>query len=89
MAQQELRNQYEDKANKQDFKKALHIIGKIAVFGFAIIAGIVISIRLSHLCLPGKWQWLDKGQIENIDHLFFSGAIGGFIANYYKKMGDH
>jgi len=57
----------------------------------SVIAITVISIRLVHLVLPSSTehfylrQWLTSDQIQGIDKLFFSGAIGGFIGGYFKK----
>lgn len=60
--------------------------------GFIIIASSIaigtIAIRLLHFALPEKNQWLTVQQIQGIDKLFFSGAIGGFIGSYFKKANN-
>lgn len=54
----------------------------------SVVATGVISIRLAHLALPDKWHWLTNEQLQGIDKLFFSGAIGALIVSHFKKSQD-
>jgi len=47
---------------------------------------VVFLIRVVHFILPGHWAWLTDLQIQGIDKLIFSGAIGGFIGRYLNKV---
>jgi hypothetical protein len=46
----------------------------------------IFIIRLSHLVLPDRLQWMSGEQIQGIDKLLFSGAIGGFVGRYFDKF---
>ena len=82
IARKELQNKY------GELNRTKNVLNWVFI-GFIIIASaiaiITISLRLGHLALPEKWQWLTSDQIQGIDKLFFSGAIGGFIGSYFKK----
>ncbi len=53
--------------------------------GFSLLA-LVFMIRVIHFILPSPFQWLDATQIQGIDKLIFSGAIGGFVGRYFKRF---
>lgn len=87
-AQKEQREVFSDHRRKERVRNTLNwiFIGFISITG--VIAVSVISIRLAHLVLPQKNQWLSNDQVQVIDKVFFSGAIGGFLATYYKKVNE-
>lgn len=63
------------------------------VFVWLIWAGFlgffaVLMIRMAHLILPQHLQWLTPDQIQNIDKIIFSGAIGGFVGRYFKRYDE-
>jgi len=93
---------YNDKIAKKERQKKFdelnrserikNVLNWVFVY-FIIIASSVaigtVAMRLVHLALPANLQWLTTEQIQGIDKLFFSGAIGGFIGSYFKKINDH
>lgn len=87
-AQDELRAKFHDGKRKERVKNVMNWV----FIGFIIVASMiavsVIAIRLIHLVLPAKQQWLTVDQIQGIDKLFFSGAIGGFLVNYFKRTNE-
>ncbi len=85
---------YEHKAfvkkHKRDetTKDHLHYVF-VALIWVAFLAFIaVFFIRVIHFVLPEGWQWLSDEQVQGIDKLIFSGAIGGFIGRYFKKFNE-
>lgn len=44
----------------------------------------VFIIRVAHFVLPSCWRWLNDHDIQGLDKLIFSGAIGGFIGKFYN-----
>jgi len=87
-AKKELTEFFSEHRRKERVKNTLNwiFIGFIIVTAFIAIS--VISIRLIHLVLPANKQWLTNDQVQGIDKLFFSGAIGGFLASYFKKSNE-
>ncbi|MBP7557221.1 MAG: hypothetical protein KA821_13185 [Chitinophagaceae bacterium] len=53
-----------------------------------MVATVGIAIRLLHLILPESNKWLTDEQIQGIDKLFLSGAIGGLLTSYFKKSNE-
>ncbi len=39
-----------------------------------------------HVMAPASWHWLATEQVNQIKSMLFSGAVGGFIAQYFKKV---
>lgn len=77
---------YNDEKRKDGMKTAVHNVFlyfiKFAFGSFVVILG----IRLLHLILPLHCHWLEADQIQGIDKLVFSGAIGGFIGRHLNKI---
>jgi hypothetical protein len=88
LAKQELKAQFGKTNRNEKTKKILHKIFLAFVYCVSIVGIIIVCIRLIHLVINKDFQWLSEEQIQSIDKLFFSGAIGGFIANYVKKASD-
>ena len=86
--------QYEQEAfvkkHKRDEKTKDHLhyvfVALIWVAFLSFIA--VFFIRVLHFVLPDSWQWLSEDQVQGIDKLIFSGAIGGFIGRYFKRFNE-
>lgn len=78
------------KKHKRDEKTKDHMhyvfVALIWVAFLAFIA--VFFIRVIHFVLPEAWQWLSDEQVQGIDKLIFSGAIGGFIGRYFKRFNE-
>jgi len=59
---------------------------------FVVVASVILvgvfAVRMAHLAISPQYQWLTNDQIQSIDKLFFSGAVGGVLANYYKKVNN-
>ena len=67
-------------------KKHVHI-AIIAMLWVTFSAfSIVFLIRIIHLIIPLNYHWLDANQLQGIDKLIFSGAIGGFIGRNLNSM---
>jgi hypothetical protein len=77
---------------KQEFHDAYILLLRVAVMGFIV----VFLIRILHFVLPennaanaGSWKlhgWLTDGQLAAIDRIFFSGAVGAFVARYVRSI---
>jgi hypothetical protein len=87
-AEEEKRANFSDLTRKERVKNVLNWVFIVFIIVASTIAVTVIAIRLVHLILPESNQWLTNEQIQGIDKLFFSGAIGGFIATYFKKSSE-
>ena len=79
---------YGKERRKDKEQQALHYIFLVFVWAISIVGIATIGIRIAHLALPAKFQWLTIEQIQGIDKIFFSGAVGGFIVNYFKKTSE-
>lgn len=88
IAKKELQKKYGELNRSERVKNVLNWVFIIFIVLASTIAIATISVRLVHFALPSKWQWLTVEQIQGIDKLFFSGAIGGFITNYFRKAND-
>lgn len=91
MAKNEDENLYKKNADRRSdrFKTALHRCSIGLIYSVSIVGIIAICIRILHMVMPSDCQWLTVTQIQEIDKLFFSGAIGGFIASYMRRMNDN
>ena len=85
LAKQESKNLYSKTKQQGDLQTAFHRVFIIFIYIVSVIGIFIIAVRLLHLILPSSQQWLTDVQIQAVDKIFFSGAIGGFIANYVKK----
>lgn len=89
IADQELHKTWSRNQREEREKNAIHYGILALIVAVSVVAIITICCRLLHLMLPDRLQWLTETQIQNIDKLFFSGAIGGFVVNYIKKSGNN
>lgn len=71
-------------ARDQDFKATFYFIFKIFVYIASGLLVIVASVRAIHLIIPQCYQWLSEDQLQTIDKLFYSGAIGGILGGYLR-----
>lgn len=85
-ARLEQNEQYNNHKRKESARTNLHkvLVGGlwISFIGFVI----VFAVRVFHFILPHCWEWLTAEQLQGIDKLIFSGAIGGFVGSYFKKL---
>ncbi len=65
-------------------KTAIHRVFIITIYGIAIAFGIVFLIRVAHFVMPHCWRWLSDHDIQGIDKLIFSGALGGLVGRFIK-----
>lgn len=72
----------------EDLKKHLHKLIKIGIYTAFLAFVIVFVVRLTHLIIPICYHWLSEEQIQSIDKIFFSGALGGVIGGYLKNKFD-
>jgi hypothetical protein len=80
------------KANREDkefyrsenLKDLLHRILLIFIAVAFSCLIVVFIIRLFHLVAPLCWHWLSEDQVQGVDKIFFSGAIGGILGGYLK-----
>jgi hypothetical protein len=87
-AKQERDKQFGEHKRKERVKNVMNWIFIGFVIMSSAIAIYVICIRLIHLALPSDKYWLTVEQLQGIDKLFFSGAIGGLLVGYFKKVSE-
>jgi hypothetical protein len=86
------RSRSEDKEfyRSEKLKDHLHVIFTVFIYIAFSFLLIVFAIRLMHLVFPSNWYWLESDQVQTIDKVFFSGAIGSILGGYFKeKIGKH
>ena len=87
--------QYEHEAfikkHKRDEKTKdhLHYASMVFIWVAFLTFIVVFFIRVLHFILPETLQWMSDDQVQGIDKLVFSGAIGGFIGRYFKRFNEH
>ena len=59
-------------------------ISILCLFTLAIV--IVVLIRIVHLVLPLKYDWLTKEQISNINDFFVSGGVGATVVKLFNSV---
>ena len=87
-SKKELDKYYGEQNRKERLKNVINWIFIVFVCIISLVATIVIGMRLLHLVLSLERQWMTPEQLQNIDKLFFSGAIGGLLVTYLKKIND-
>lgn len=85
-AQQEAEAIFNESKRKEGLKNAFHkIMISIVWVGFSMFL-VVFIIRVLHFILPLHYQWLSNEQVQGIDKLLFSGALGGFLGKYFNRL---
>ena len=86
----QLENEAFVKKHKRDEKTKDHMHYASVVFIWVAFVTfiIVFFIRVLHFVLPESLQWMTPDQVQSIDKLIFSGAIGGFIGRYFKRFNE-
>jgi hypothetical protein len=79
---------YGEHKRKERFKNVMNWVFICFIIIISIVATGTIGVRIVHLILPPDRQWMSAEQIQGIDKLFFSGAIGGILVSYFKKVND-
>ena len=70
----------------EETREIVHKIFKIAVWiGFGLISSLFV-IRIYHMAIPDRWQWLDNNQLNGIDKFLYSGALGALLGKYTNKI---
>ena len=83
-------DQYRTKAQRDDqIQKHLNYIVVITMWILFALFVVIFIIRALHFIISDYWQWLEPEQINGIDKLLYSGAIGGLIGRYFKKTLDN
>lgn len=52
----------------------------------AIILGAMVVVRLWHLLGPYDTRWLKAEDVNAIDKMLFSGALGGLVLGHLKEI---
>lgn len=78
-SKKEAKDLYRSENLKDHLHKVFVIFIYVAFYSFTV----VFSVRLIHFVLPTCWQWITAEQIQSIDKLFFSGALGSLIGGYF------
>lgn len=78
------------KKHKRDEKTKdhLHYASVVFIWVAFLTFIVVFFIRVLHFVLPESAQWMSDDQVQGIDKLIFSGAIGGFIGRYFKRFNE-
>lgn len=87
-ARKELDAYFNEQLRKERLKDVINWLFIFFIITAAVVATLGIAIRLLHLILPESNKWLTEEQIQGIDKLFFSGAIGGLLTSYFKKSNE-
>lgn len=56
-----------------------------AIWAAFVLFAAVLVIRVLHLVLPDHCRWLTDADIQGVDKIIFSGAIGGAVGSYLDK----
>ncbi|MFT3676973.1 MAG: hypothetical protein QM781_13850 [Chitinophagaceae bacterium] len=88
-ARKELDAYFNEQLRKERLKNVINWLFIFFIITAAVVATLGIAIRLLHLILPESNKWLTDAQIQGIDKLFFSGAIGGLLTSYFKKSNEN
>lgn len=75
-----------EEENKREKNKHKHRIFIGSLYLLWALAIIIVLIRFYHFMMPVTWYWLDADQIQALDKLVFSGAIGTLLGRYGKKL---
>lgn len=87
-ARKELDAYFNEQLRKERLKNVINWLFIFFIITAAVVATVGIAIRLLYLILPEINKWLTDEQIQGIDKLFFSGAIGGLLTSYFKKSNE-
>jgi hypothetical protein len=87
-AKKEIDTLYGEQSRREQLKNVMNVVIIIFIIIVGVIATGIVSLRLVHLVLPPKQQWMSADQLQGIDKLFFSGAIGGILVGYIRKLND-
>lgn len=70
----------------EQIKDSIHqlFIWGLRLLGFAAI--LVVTLRVAHLALPVKWQFIPQDQLAHIDSLFLSGSIAVAISRHLRSV---
>ncbi|MCL8306361.1 hypothetical protein [Pseudomonas putida] len=52
----------------------------------AVILGAMVIVRLWHLLGPYDSRWLEVEDVNAIDKMLFSGALGGLVLGHLKEI---
>jgi hypothetical protein len=72
-----------DLYRSENLKDHLHQVFVVFVYVAFYSFTLVFCVRLLHFVLPTCWQWITSEQVQSIDKLFFSGALGSLIGGYF------
>lgn len=71
-------------AREEGLKRLFYTIFHWMIIILSVVAAFVFVFRASHLVLPAHYQWLTREQLQAIDNIFYSGAIGGILGGYLR-----
>lgn len=86
IAEEEEKAIIEDSKRKRKTDNVKNWIYIVILCLFTIATVAVILIRILHLILPIKNDWLTKEQIANINDFFVSGGIGATIVKLFNSV---
>lgn len=75
-------NEHRNETTRSVFHN-LFILG-LRVVGLSLI--LIFFIRVLHIILPEHCHWLSSNNIQEIDRMLFSGAVGGVIIKYLEPI---
>jgi len=77
-----------DDERREALKRTVHsgILWAVRVAAFCVI--LLFVVRIWHMGAPDGWRWLKNEEVQQIDHLLFSGALGAFITKYFGSTFD-
>lgn len=80
-----------DWAKKEEHRKdkektAMHVAFVWLIRISAILVYSILIVRVWHFICPSQCRWLSNEEVQGIDKILFSGAIGGFLGRSMKSI---
>ena len=72
--------------NKRSKNKHKHIVFIVSLYVLMALAILVMLLRSYHFVAPLSWQWMDSEQLQALDKLLFTGAVGSILGRYGKNL---
>ena len=71
---------------REALQKEVHVIAMWALRIGALMLALLIGVRLFHMAAPHCWRWLNPDDLQSMDKILFSSALGGVVLGYLKEI---